>query len=67
MKLGTKLLLAPLLTGAIALAGGGLNAVLMGHQATAAIRGWIWGFMVGVGGWGRWVGENCTGYDGARQ
>ena len=36
MKLGTKLLLAPLLTGAIALAGGGINAVLMDHQATAA-------------------------------
>ena len=36
MKLGTKLLLAPLLTGAIALAGGGLNAMVMDHQTTAA-------------------------------
>ena len=35
MKLGTKLLLAPLLTGLIALAGGGLNAWLMDRAAGA--------------------------------
>ncbi|OYU42012.1 MAG: hypothetical protein CFE44_26455, partial [Burkholderiales bacterium PBB4] len=33
MKLGTKLLLAPLLTGVIALAGGGFNALLMDRNA----------------------------------
>ncbi|OGB00836.1 MAG: hypothetical protein A3E25_03355, partial [Burkholderiales bacterium RIFCSPHIGHO2_12_FULL_69_20] len=36
MKLGTKLLLAPLLTGVIALAGGGLNALLMARDATTS-------------------------------
>ncbi|MDO9285119.1 MAG: MCP four helix bundle domain-containing protein, partial [Aquabacterium sp.] len=36
MKLGTKLLLAPLLTGLIALAGGGLNAALMARQSAAS-------------------------------
>ena len=36
MKLGTKLLLAPLLTGVIALAGGGINAWLMDRAAGAA-------------------------------
>jgi methyl-accepting chemotaxis protein len=36
MKLGTKLLLAPLLTGVIALIGGGVNAVLMDHAAAGA-------------------------------
>ena len=35
MKLGTKLLLAPLLTGLIALAGGALNAALMSRDAAA--------------------------------
>ena len=35
MKLGTKLLLAPLLTGLIALAGGALNAALMNRDAAA--------------------------------
>jgi methyl-accepting chemotaxis protein len=36
MKLGTKLLLAPLLTGLMALAGGGLNAALMAHESAAS-------------------------------
>ncbi len=36
MKLGHKLLLAPLLTGLIALAGGGLNALLMHREAAAS-------------------------------
>ncbi len=35
MKLGTKLLLAPLLTGVIALAGGGINAWLMEREAAS--------------------------------
>ena len=35
MKLGSKLLLAPLLTGLIALAGGALNAALMNRDAAA--------------------------------
>ena len=36
MKLGHKLLLAPLLTSLIALAGGGLNALLMDREAAAS-------------------------------
>jgi methyl-accepting chemotaxis protein len=39
MKLGAKLLLAPLLTGAIALAGGGINAVLSAQTASASADG----------------------------
>jgi len=35
LKLGTKLLLAPLMTGVIALAGGGINALLMDRTAVA--------------------------------
>jgi len=35
LKLGTKLLLAPLLTGVIALTGGGINALLMDRNAVA--------------------------------
>ena len=38
MKLGTKLLLAPLLTGLIALAGGALNAALMNRDAVARAK-----------------------------
>ena len=37
MKLGTKLLLAPLMTGLIALAGGALNAALMNRDAAAQV------------------------------
>jgi methyl-accepting chemotaxis protein len=39
LKLGNKLLLAPLLTGLIALAGGGLNAALADRSASASAEG----------------------------
>ena len=39
MKLGTKLLLAPLLTGLIALAGGGINAWLADRSASVSAEG----------------------------
>ena len=39
MKFGTKLLLAPVLTGLIALAGGAVNALLMDRAAVASARG----------------------------